>query len=640
MNAVMNNSATQMLVSAGIEFLRRYAPFDRMELEALSFLVERVKLAYYPKGAQIISPDQGVVETFYILQRGKVLARQAGDVSVVDYSTMTLGPGEGFPIGSITGRRASTNLYLALDDVFCYELPVKDFFALMQKSAVFNLYCTQYIASLLDQSRQQLQVQFAQRAAEQQTMNSPLASIVKRAPVSVSPETTIRSVIETMVAGHLGSMIVTDQEEKPVGIFTQSDVLKRVVLPGVSLDEPIAKAMSVDPHTLSIALNAYDAALAMAMHGVRHVLAVDEGGRLKAVISERDLFTLQRVGLRQIRQTIDNSTDLDSLRHAAGDVRQLATNMLAQGVGAEQLTQFVSALNDTLTRRIIALNLDHHDLEDIEWAWLSFGSEGRDEQTFSTDQDNGIVYVCTDMMDREQTQLRLLDFARDVNADLDKVGFPLCKGNIMASNPDLCLTLEEWENKFADWVRVPEPLALLNGSIFFDFRPLYGKFHLAHRLRLTLFHQVRGNPLFMRMMAQNALSVLPPLGKIRDFITDAEPDHPGAIDLKKYGARLFVDAARIFALAHGVPNTNTVQRLKLSSAKMNVNPNEIASIIEGFSFIQLLRLRHQHFEQEQGRDGDNYVKPDQLNDLERRILKESFRQVRKLQTRLKLDYQV
>ncbi|MBI4742615.1 MAG: CBS domain-containing protein [Betaproteobacteria bacterium] len=636
----MTDSATDMLISAGMDFLRRHAPFDRMEPEALRFLLERARLAYYPADAQIVSPERGVVETFYILQRGKVLARQAGDVNVVDYSTMTLGPGECFPIGSVTGRRASTNLYVALDDVFCYELPAGDFFELMQRSAVFNLHCTQYIASLLNQSRQQLQVQFAQRAAEQQTMNSPLSSIVKRAPVSVPPGTTIRGVIATMVDSHLGSMIVTDGEQKPIGIFTQSDVLKRVVLSGVSLDEPISAIMSADPHTLPLASNAYDAALAMAMHGVRHVLAVDEGGRLKGVVSERDLFTLQRVGLRQIRQSIDRAADLETLCQAASDVRQLATNMLAQGVGAEQLTQFVSALNDTLTRRIVELNLERHDLEGIDWAWLSFGSEGRDEQTFSTDQDNGIVYVCTDMMDREQTQLRLLDFAREVNADLDKVGFPLCKGNIMASNPELCLTIEEWENKFADWVRTPEPEALLNATIFFDFRPLTGKFHLAHRLRLTLFQQVRGNPLFMRMMAQNALSVQPPLGKIRDFITDAEPEHPGAIDLKKSGARLFVDAARIFALAQGVPNTNTVQRLKLASAKLNVNANEVASVIEGFSFIQLLRLRHQHFEQEQGRPGDNYVKPDRLNELERRILKESFRQVRKLQQRLKLDYQL
>jgi CBS domain-containing protein len=628
-----------MLVSATMEFLRRHAPFDRMETDALRYLAERLKLAYYAKDTQIITPEMGVVNTFYILQRGKVLARQAGDVSVVDYTTMTINPGEGFPIGSVTAQRPSTNFYSALEDVFCYELPVQDFFAVMQKSTVFNLFCTQYIASLLNQSRQQLQVQFAQRAAEQQTMNSPLTSIVKKTPMSVSPETSIRKVVEAMAAGHIGSMIIVDEEGKPIGIFTQSDVLKRIVLPGVSLDEPISAVMSAAPHALSISANAYDAALAMAMHGIRHVLAVDEGGKLKGVISERDLFTLQRVGLRQIRQSIDTSSDMDMLRQAASDVRQLALNMLAQGVGAEQLTQFISALNDTLTRRIIQINLDRHDLYGIDWAWLSFGSEGRDEQTFSTDQDNGIVYVCTDIMDREQTQLRFLEFARDVNSDLDKVGFPLCKGNIMASNPELCLTLEEWEHKFADWVRTPDPHALLNSTIFFDFRPLYGMTSLAHRLRLTLHQLVRGNPLFMRMMAQNALSVQPPLGKIRDFITDADPEHPGTIDLKKFGARLFIDAARIISLAQGVSNTNTVQRLKLASTKLNIPQDEVSSIIEGFNFIQLIRLRHQHFEQEHGRPGDNFVKPDELNELERRILKESFRQVRKLQQRLKLDYQ-
>ena len=635
----MSTSATRMLLAATTEFLCRHAPFDRMELEALSFLAERLKLAYFPKDTAIVTPEMGVVSTFYILQRGKVLARQSGDLNVVDYSTMTIGAGECFPIGSVTAQRPSTNSYIALDDVFCYELPVADFLELMHQSTVFNLYCTQYIVSLLNQSRQQLQVQVAQRAAEQQTMNSPLTTIIKSAPISVPPDTPVRKVIETMASGHIGSMVVVDDENRPVGIFTKSDVLKRIVLPGVGLDEPISAVMSATPQTLPISANAYDAALAMATFGVRHVLVVDEGDRLQGVISERDLFTLQRVGLRQIRQSIDASTDTVMLRQAAADVRQLALNMLAQGVGAEQLTQFISALNDTLTRRVIQINLDRHDLYGIDWAWLSFGSEGRDEQTFSTDQDNGIVYVCTDIMDREQTQLRLLDFARDVNNDLDQVGFPLCKGNIMASNPDLCLTLEQWEQKFSAWVRTPEPQALLNGSIYFDFRPLFGKFNLAHRLRLTLFELVRGNPLFMRMMAENALTVQPPLGKIRDFITDADPEHPGTIDLKKFGARVFIDAARIFALAQGVANTNTVQRLKLASVKMKVPSHEISSIIEGFSFIQLMRLRHQHLEQEQGREGDNFIRPDQLNELERRILKESFRQVRKLQQRLKLDYQ-
>jgi CBS domain-containing protein len=377
----------------------------------------------------------------------------------------------------------------------------------------------------------------------------------------------------------------------------------------------------------------------MAMHSVRHVLVTDEEGTLKGVVSERDLFTLQRVGLRQIRQSIEGAQDIEVLKQAGADVRQLALNMLAQGVGAEQLTQFISALNDTVTRRVLQLNLARHDLYGIEWAWLAFGSEGRDEQTFSTDQDNGIIYTCTDIQTREELELRLLEFAQDVNRDLDAVGFPFCKGNIMASNPELCLTLEGWEEKFDRWIRVPEPQALLNASIFFDFRALYGASHLADRLRVSLLRMAKAQPVFLRMMAANALTVQPPLGKFRDFVTDLNADHPGCIDLKTYGARIFIDAARIFALATGTYNTNTIQRIKLSSQRMGVAPEEAAAIVEGFNFIQLLRLRHQHFEEEHGRPGDNFINPDQLNELDRRILKEAFRQVRKLQQRLKLDYQ-
>jgi CBS domain-containing protein len=628
-----------MLVDATADMLRRHSPFDRMDQKALAFLSERAKLGYFPKDSHIVTPDMGPVSTFYIIQRGKVLARQSGEINVTEYSSLTLGSGECFPIGSVMARRASTNAYIAIEDTFCYQLAADDFVQLMQMSQPFNQFCTQYIATLLNQSRRQLQVQFAQRAAEQQSMSSPLSAILSKAPVTASPETPIRQVIETMVAGHIGSMVVVDAEAQPVGIFTQSDALKRILLPGISLDRPIADVMSSRPHALSEHAHVYDAALAMAMHSVRHVLVTDEAGTLKGVVSERDLFTLQRVGLRQIRQSIEGAQDIDVLKQAGTDVRQLALNMLAQGVGAEQLTQFISALNDTVTRRVLQINLAKHDLYGIEWAWLAFGSEGRDEQTFSTDQDNGIIYTCTDIQNREELELRLLEFAQDVNRDLDAVGFPFCKGNIMASNPELCLTLEAWEEKFDHWIRVPEPQALLNASIFFDFRALYGATHLADRLRVSLLRMAKSNPLFLRMMAANALSVQPPLGKIRDFITDLNAEHPGCVDLKTYGARLFIDAARIFALATGVHNTNTVQRIKLSSQRMGVAAEEAAAIVEGFNYIQLLRLRHQHFEEEHGRPGDNFVNPDQLNELDRRILKESFRQSRKLQQRLKLDYQ-
>ncbi|MGE5490841.1 MAG: DUF294 nucleotidyltransferase-like domain-containing protein [Actinomycetota bacterium] len=636
----MRQEGKRRVAGVAVDFLRKHAPFNRMAGEALGFIAERAQMAFYPKDTEIVGPESGPVHFFYIVERGKVLSKQAVEVAVTEHYALTLGPGECFPIGAVTAQRASTNAYVALEDTFCYQLPAEDFLKLMTMSPEFNLFCTQYIASLLNQSRQQLQIQFAQRASEQQTLNSPLSGVGARSPITVTPETPIRAALETMSKAKVGSLVVVGGDGRPVGIFTQSDLLDRVVLADVDQASPISEVMSSHPFSLEEHATAYDAMLAMATHSIRHVMVINAEGKLSGVVSERDLFALQRIGVRQIRQAIETAPGIESLQQSAMDVRQLAFNMLAQGVGSEQLTQFISALNDALSRRIIELNLVNHDLEGIDWCWLAFGSEGRDEQTFSTDQDNGIIFLCDDFQDRELLKLRLLDFARDVNHDLDRCGFPLCKGNIMASNPQWCLTLEEWQEQFASWIRRPEPEALLNATIFFDFRPLYGKMDLPARLRRHLLSMASGHPMFLRAMAHNALDVAPPLGTFRDFVTDLEPDQPGKIDLKKYGSRIFVDVARIYALAAGVHNTNSVQRLRFASQRLNIRAEEINAIVEAMDFIQLLRLRHQHLEGEPGRQGDNLINPDDLNELDRRILKESFRQARKLQTRLKLDYQV
>lgn len=200
--------------------------------------------------------------------------------------------------------------------------------------------------------------------------------------------------------------------------------------------------------------------------------------------------------------------------------------------------------------------------------------------------------------------------------------------------------LDEWKNQFGKWVSSPEPVALLNASIFFDFRALFGAADLAEQMRRYLLTAAGGNSLFLQAMARNALGVAPPLGTIRDFITDLEPGHPGKIDLKKYGSRIFVDVARIHALATGVHNTNSVQRLRIASKRLAIRDEEVDAVLEGLDFIQMLRLRHQFLDDKPGVQGNNLIDPNELNEHDRRVLKESFRQARKIQNRLKLDYQV
>ncbi len=465
-------------------------------------------------------------------------------------------------------------------------------------------------------------------------MSSPLSAVVRREPVTCTPETTAREVLEIMHDLSIGSMVAV-VDGFPVGVFTLHDVLNRVALPQTDLDQPIISLMSTSLYTLPPQAFAYEAALLMAKMGSRHVLVTDNG-KLVGVVSERDLFALQRVGLRQISTTIRTARDIDTLKQAGKDIHQLAQNMLAQGVAAEQLTQFLSTLNDLLTVRIIELELDRAQDDpgwvDIDFCWMAMGSEGRFEQTLSTDQDNGIIFQTPANTTPEQVRARLLPLAASINVALDACGFPLCKGGIMASNPRWCLSSEEWENTFSQWISRGDGQELMNASIFFDFRPLFSHMELAQQLRSWLNGKLKNNRMFLRKMVENALGNRPPLSLLRNFLVEKKGDSQNTLNLKINGATPFVDAARIFALASGSNETSTAQRLRAACEAWRMDRAETDAWIESFLYIQLLRLRLQHHQTEKHEILSNRVNPDTLNALDRHILKETFRQARILQS--------
>jgi CBS domain-containing protein len=620
-----------------VAFLRQHAPYRDMGAFAFDALAASLTPVTVGDGDLILTPGDAAPDLF-IIQSGKVQARQEGDVNLTAQPLYDLLPGQSFPLAAVSAKRPAINVYSALGEVQLWRLASADFFRLLLGSCEFNRFVLDHVAGLLDQARHQIEVQFGQRNADQQSLNSQLSAFLRPTVVCVDAQASIRRTMETMVQAKVGSVIVIDADRRPLGIFTQTDALRRVVIPDYPVTAPIEEVMTTQPATITAHATAYDAMLAMATHGIRHLVIVDAGERVAGVVSERDLFAMQRIGLRNVRRVIEAAADIDTLSRAAGDVRRLCLNMQSQGVSAEKLTQFISGLNDNLTRRVIELCLARHDLFGLDWAWLAFGSEGRDEQTFSTDQDNGIIFVCPDFADRDALQLRFIEFAREVNEGLARCGFPLCKGNIMASNPLWCLTQDEWQERFTQWIRTPEPEALLNASIFFDFRPLHGNEALAKALRKWLLGMTGNARLFLRFMAENALKSAPPLGVIRDFVFDGKADFPHTLDLKGYGARPVVDAARIIALAHGIPHSSTVERLRAAAAQMLLGNDDVHAVIEGFFFIQQLRLQNQRAGTPPG--AENRIDPDRLNELDRQVLKEAFKQVKRLQSRLQLEYRL
>jgi CBS domain-containing protein len=140
-------------------------------------------------------------------------------------------------------------------------------------------------------------------------------------------------------------------------------------------------------------------------------------------------------------------------------------------------------------------------------------------------------------------------------------------------------------------------------------------------------------------MAQNALESRPPLGFFGRVQTSGKGAEVGTIDLKAQGTRIFIDAARVFALATGAEVQNTAARLRHAGAVRRVPEEETEAVVDAFYFLLLLRLRHEHLDPPAGPRGRR-IDPRTLNELDRRILKEALGLGARVQRRLALDFRL
>ena len=467
--------------------------------------------------------------------------------------------------------------------------------------------------------------------------DGPLHTLPRRPPLIVTPETSVRETLGLMDRNQCDAAVVADQESGlPLGLVVMSDVVLRISLDRGDLDEPVAAVMTAAPPTLPADAPSHRATVLMTKRYARHVVLLGQDGRVNNLLSQADLFGLRGGGAETLAATVADAQDAQAMTRAADAIRKRGAELFHGGMGAESICHWMSALNDLVCIRVIELIENEFDLPPIPWCWMVFGSEGRLEQTFSTDQDNGLIFLPGSEAETSELRPIFEEFAQAVNKGLDSCGFKLCKGNIMAGNPAWCLSVAEWRSAFSNWMRIPEPKAVLNSTIFFDFRPLYGSQDLVDDLRSWLLPQACEFPRFLRCLAEDALTCEPALGWMGRFAYDGGRQYPRTIDLKLHGARPFVDAARIWSLAHGVWATNTADRLRGTSESMIRRAEETAAAVEAFHLVQRFRIQQQLATQDP--DRINRIEPTSLNELNRLMLKEAFRQGKRLQHRLQTDY--
>lgn len=632
MNAPATTPSASLLSNLEQE-LARYMPFTQMAPEHRRRFLAAATQAYYAPDERVLGPEDGPAGQLFWIRSGAITGRKG--LAELSQGAFEYTAGDLFPVGAVVGGHAVSATYTASEDSFCLCVPAAEVRALAEASPPLAAFLSGRMMQFVELSRRAAQAAYSARAMAEVSLETPLARFARKQPLACAPATPLAEALARMHERRVGSMLVVDEAGGALGILTRHDILSRIALPQVPLATPIAQVMSAPVHTLDVQRSAQDAALLMSQHGVRHV-PVTEGGRVVSIVSERDLFAMQKLSLKQVSSTVRAARSVAQLAAAAADIRRFARHLLAQGVQARQTTELVSHLNDVLTETLVALLARQQGVDLQRMCWLAFGSEGRGEQTIATDQDNGLIF---DSATPEADRPRWLAFASSVNEALAECGYPLCKGNVMARNPECCLSAGEWRARFAHWVEHGAPQDLLNASIYFDLRGIAGRTDWVAPLAGFIAERAAATPRFLKQLADNALRQRAPLNWRGGIDATSAGGHDW-LDLKLQGTALFVDAARLYALARGVRALGTRERFEAVAEALGAQPAESEAWVTGFEVLQMMRLRLQ-IESEGGASADNpnLLALDTLNDIDRRVLRETLRVARRLQQRITLDYQ-
>ncbi len=618
-------SALQGLADT-IAFLSTHPPFSALPEEELTALLAHARLRYYPEGEKVDPQTDAAPAFVAVVYQGLIggLTGAGGDFSV--------GPGEMLlNVAAYEGRPSRSN-YTAQRDSFLIEIPTADFLAAAQHQEPLKRYCERRASELIDLSRAQASRQAMLDLQAETSLDTPLRALASHPALECTADTPVTRAVAQMHEAGVGSILVSNGQREVQGIFTLHDLRDLVARGAEAIHGPIGAVMTLNPQVIEADAPVYEAAALMAERRVRHLPVVAQG-RLWGIVSERDLFALQRGGLVHLSRALSRADSTDTLRQILREVHALSRQMLAHGASARQLTGIITRLNDAALARTITL-ITRTQPWPCEVIWLTFGSEGRGEQTLATDQDNGLVLL-GDVDDAARAQA--LKTAGQINQALDDIGFPLCRGNTMACNPDLCLTLDEWRGRFARMIQSPTPQHLLDATILLDARPAHGKPEPWQALMSDVRAQAANNSRFIRALARHALEWRPALNFMGRVRTQKVEDQR-VVNLKKGALQPIIAAARVLAVAHEVDAINTEDRFNALAAKNAVNDKDSRAWIEAFSFVQLQRMKLNQQQAEAGDIMDNDLELATLNPLDKRILREALRQVGRLQRRLDLDY--
>jgi CBS domain-containing protein len=602
-----------------LDFIASVIPFSTLDEHARLILARQLEIEYIPKQ---LNHSLAIEACVYIVRTGAFEILD-DNKKLVD----RLGEGECFGVTTLLHDNPEHLQVIAIEDALVYRLNKDDFLTLLDQHRNIRLFFTK-LAGYRTASPDAL---IKQEALSVQHTRA-VKYLIQNKLVYCDQQTSIREAAEIMRENRVSCLLLLE-EKNLVGIITDRDLRNRVVAEALDVNRLASEIATLNPAVVLAQSSMIEAQLHMSSVGIHH-LPVVENNKPIGVITASDIIRAHSVSIIHFVDRIFRESEIDSLATLFREIPGLLDYWIQVDVSPQEIGQSFAVISDAFVRRSIQLALEIHGQPPMAFVWLAFGSQARKDQSFSSDQDSGLILAHEPNPDEADY---FSEFTATVCQFLDQIGYPLCPGNIMASNSRWRKTLTQWLDVFVSWIHTPNPESLLNATVFFDVRAVFGPAQWLETLKEDLSREVKTAEIFLMHLTANALHRKPPLGFFRAFMVNHSGDHEHELDIKQQGIALVNDMARILALAEGCLTAQTLTRLEQVTDQLLQAPLR-ESLKEAWLQLNELKLEYQCEQLKTGLPASNFINPDDLSPLRRAQLKSAFKVIERAQQALAQHY--
>ena len=419
---------------------------------------------------------------------------------------------------------------------------------------------------------------------------------------------------------------------RTLGILTDTDICRAVSDQQNPATTPCQRYASFNLRTIDAHDEIGDALLTMTRYRIHRLPVIDSNGEVAGVLGQSDMLAHIGHHSQLISIQIEKAKDLPSLDTAVELIGRYIRAQHQNGVKIGNVSRMVQTLNAQVFTKLWQLIVPDEVMKNT--CVIVMGSEGRGEQIMRTDQDNALI------IRDGYTHPDLAQFAETFNNHLAALGYPLCDGNIMMTNPMWRQPLKQFEAQISLWFRNTDPIHSIYLSAILDGEYVCGDESLLTHVRehLKIAHR-QSDLMFVRQFARAALQ----FGDVGQWWQKFVPLLSGKpssydIDLKKAGIFPLVHGIRTLALENDIFDAPSSKgRLKALVQARALTQQRADTLLEALEFFMAQRLSVALL------TDDKYarqVDPTTLSALERDLLKECLAVVKSFKGQLSRHYQL